>query len=250
MRRPALQSRGRIDFLLSRYSIGRSTQPNALVNFGIPFPELHRARFQLARQRLDAIFRYEQRVFELRRPFPIARGRGPIVRPGDGSRGTPFTNHGFNREGMSHSHDAIRLIVGVMQDVRCRVEGRTNAVAAKIADRTESTRHHVLFNDTADFLVFPSRLHNGTRRDPTVVRRLQQVGGGSVDGATVVGDDKHFRAVSVVAVEVDGNVEVDDIADGEGTVVRDAVANHFVDGSATGFGVAMIIQWRWIRAIL
>jgi hypothetical protein len=220
------------------------------MNFRIPFPKLDRARGRFPRQRLDPIFGNEKRVLKLRRSLAIARRGRPVIRPGDGPRGTAFTNHGFNGEGMSGRHDAVGLVVGIVQDIGRGVEGRSNAVAAKIADRTVSFRYHVLFNDPADFLVLAARLDDRAGGNPAVVGGLQQVGRFGIDRAAVVRDDKHFRTIAVIAVEVDGNVEVDNIADGEGTVVWNAVANHLVDGGATGLGVAVIIQWGRIRTIL
>lgn len=49
-------------------------------------PKLPRRRLELPGQRLDAVFRDEQRVLELRRSLAVACGRRPLVGPHDGVR--------------------------------------------------------------------------------------------------------------------------------------------------------------------
>ena len=57
------------------------------------------------------------------------------------------------------------------------------------------------------------------------------------EGADVVG----FVEVAVEAVVVEGDVEVDDVAFEEETLVGNAVADYFVDGCANGFGEVDVV---------
>lgn len=66
----------------------------------------------------------------------------------------------------------------------------------------------MIFNNGANiFVILPGR-HELTGLDPTIVRGLQQLFAGIVD----VARDKHFTAIAVVSIHVDGNVEIDNIA--------------------------------------
>lgn len=52
--------------------------------------------------------------------------------------------------------------------------------------------------------------------------------------------------VAVVAVVVEGNVDVEDVAVDEDALVGNAVANNFVDGGAYGFREVAVIQRRGV----
>lgn len=60
---------------------------------------------------------------------------------------------------------------------------------------------------------------------------------GARERADVVG----FVEVAVEAGVVEGDVEVDDVAFEEETLVGDAVADYFVDGGADGFGEVDVV---------
>lgn len=48
------------------------------------------------------------------------------------------------------------------------------------------------------------------------------------------------------AAVVDADVDVDDVAVFELTLIGDAVADYFVDGGADGFGEVAVIEWRGV----
>mmetsp|Transcript_33165 Transcript_33165/g.48630 ORF Transcript_33165/g.48630 Transcript_33165/m.48630 type:complete len:225 (-) Transcript_33165:652-1326(-) len=214
--------------LCNRRVLACCSRPNTLVNFTLLFPELNRARIQLPRQGLDTIFRDQQGVFKLRRPLAIHSCCRPLIRPSNSLRNS-LTNHGFNRKRMSRSHLAIRFVIGIMQNVRCGVKHTSNSMTAKVSDRGKTVWCHVIFNDTTYVFVISTGLNVIQGSNPTIVGDLKQLFGVVINFS----DTEHFRAVAMVPVEITCNVNVDDITLHKFAIVWDAVADNFIDGSAT-----------------
>lgn len=74
---------------------------------------------------------HEERVLELAGPAAVARGGRPVVGPVQHLVGA-FANHGLDCEGVAHRHDALRVVVAVVQNRRVRVENRPHPVPAKL----------------------------------------------------------------------------------------------------------------------
>eukprot|EP00586_Coscinodiscus_wailesii_P017350 CAMPEP_0172494754 /NCGR_PEP_ID=MMETSP1066-20121228/55572_1 /TAXON_ID=671091 /ORGANISM="Coscinodiscus wailesii, Strain CCMP2513" /LENGTH=113 /DNA_ID=CAMNT_0013265981 /DNA_START=434 /DNA_END=775 /DNA_ORIENTATION=- len=110
----------------------------------------------------------------------------------------------------------------------------------KILHGRETARRHVIFNNGANVLIIPSGRDEIHAFDPAVVRGLYQVPGRWRAVADVTYEE-HFGAVAVEAVEVAGNVNIDDFAEFEGAVVGYAVADNFVHGGAARFGEAAVV---------
>jgi len=68
------------------------------------------------------------------------------------------------------------------------------------------------------------------------------VGVGCCAGADVV----CFVEVPVVALVVEGYVDIDDVSILEGALVRDAVTDCFVDGGTNGFRKVAVVKWGWV----
>jgi hypothetical protein len=149
-------------------------------------------------------------------------------------------------KGMADRHLSIGFVVAVVQNIGIGVKGLTNSVTAKVAHRGKAPGHNVIFNNGSNILVVVAGLHKLTGRNPRVVRCLDQ-GLGLVVGFSC---HEHFTTVSVKAVQVYGNVQIDNVSFLQGSIVGNAVTNHFVDGCAAGFGKAVIIQGRRIRSSL
>jgi hypothetical protein len=135
-------------------------------------------------------------------------------------------------------HLTVGFVVAVVQNIGSGVKGLPDAVPAKVAHRGKAPGHNVIFNDRSNILVVVAGFHKLTGRDPRVVRGLEQ-------GSTLfVGfsRDEHFTAVSVKAIQVYGNVEIDNVSFLQSAIVRNAVTNHFVDTRATRLRKAVIIQ--------
>jgi hypothetical protein len=62
--------------------------------------------------------------------------------------------------------------------------------------------------------------------------------------------DKHFAAVAVEAVQVDGNVQIHNVTIFQLAIVGDTVANDFVHTRTTTFRKAVVVEGGWIGAPL
>lgn len=146
-------------------------------------------------------------MFKLGGSFAINGGGGPLIGPRE-RLGRSFADHGFNGESVSGGHLSIRFVVAIMQDVGIRVERTTDAVTAKITDRAQPAGSYVIFDDAANIFIIPTGKHELTRRNPTIVRGLQQMFGGIID---IVAHDEHFRTIAMIAIRIYGHINVDDI---------------------------------------
>ena len=133
-----------------------------------------------------------------------------------------------------------------MQNVGIRVKYLADAVSAKIPHGGVAEGGHVILDHAADFLVIDTGFHDLTRRDPAIVRGLQQLLGVFVD----LPSDEHLAAVAVVSVQVHGDVEVDDITILQPSIIGDSVTDHLVNARAAAFGEPVIIERRWVGAAL
>jgi hypothetical protein len=143
-------------------------------------------------------------------------------------------------------HLTVGFVVAVVQNIGIGVKGLPDAVPAKVAHRGKAPGHNVILDDRSNILVVVAGLHKLTGRNPRVVRGLEQ-GSGLFVGFS---RHEHFTAVSVKAIEVYGNVQIDNVSFLQGSIVGNAVTNHFVDGGAAGFGKAVVIQGRRVRSSL
>mmetsp|Transcript_2815 Transcript_2815/g.4579 ORF Transcript_2815/g.4579 Transcript_2815/m.4579 type:complete len:390 (+) Transcript_2815:31-1200(+) len=207
-------------------------------------PEEGRRGFQLARERLDAARRDEQRVLELGGASTVLGGGGPPVCPVDVLRGA-LADHRLDGEDVPHLHLA-RLVVLVVQDVGRRVKDLADPVAAEVGDRGVSVRLDVVLDDPTDTVVGLAWLAVGDGFLPAVVRDLDELLARLVDLA----HHKRLGAVAVVPVVVARDVDVDDVAVLELVRVRYAVADDLVDGGAARLGKAVVVERAGVRVAL
>ena len=129
-----------------------------------------------------------------------------------------------------------------MRNDEAGVEGLSHAVAGVVAHDSVVEALGVGLDDAADDVDLTARAN---RLDPTherVARAFDEEVGLFVDGA----DLEHGAGVSVDAVLVGGDVDVDDVPVSQGTVVGDAVADHLVDRGTDRLGEAHVSQARWV----
>lgn len=50
----------------------------------------------------------------------------------------------------------------------------------------------------------------------------------------------------MVALVEDGDVDVEDVTVDEQTLIRNSVADNFVNGSTAGLGEVVVVQRRWV----
>ena len=219
-----LLCRGRLllQFLHSLYCRRCRSKPNPAVHLALLLPPLDGRCFNLPRQSLHPVRRHEQSVLKLRRSLPIGRRGGPIVRPRE-ALGRPLADHGLDREGVSRGHPAVGLRIAVVEYVGVGVKDRPDAVAAELLHRGEAAGDDVILDDGPDVLVVVAWFDEVHRLDPTIVRGLDEIPPGLIGLA----GHEHLRTVSVIPVQVARDVDVDDIALGQFSVVGDAVANDW-----------------------
>ena len=98
----------------------------------------------------------------------------------------------------------------------------------------------VLLDDAARLAEQHSRFHELDGLVEAFAARLDDADGvwiGEGFGAYIVG----FVEVAVEAAVIEGYVEVDDVAVLQDALVRDAVADGFVDGDGDGFGEVNVV---------
>ena len=178
-------------------------------------------------------------MFKLRRATPILRNTRPIIRPRL-ILIRPQTNHGFNRKrhpGLRHAH---RLILRIMRHIRRAMKQTIHPMAAVCFDDAATSTFGVFFNHGA-------RVAESHARFDELDGFVEAFAGGfdDADGGRVrAGKWAYvvcFVEVTVEAVVVEGDVEVDDVAFEEDALVGDAVADYFVDGCADGFGKVDVV---------
>ena len=112
-------------------------------------------------------------------------------------------------------------------------------MAAELAHHRKALRVSIFVHRGAHIAQQPPRLH----RSKACLQRLL---GFLHQAALLVGhlaDAEHARGVGIVAIQDGGAVDVDDITVFQHIVGRrDAVADHFVDGRADAFRIALVIK--------
>ena len=120
------------------------------------------------------------------------------------------------------------------------MEEIVDAVAAVCFNDAAVLAFSVFFDDGARVAEGHARFDEGDGLVEAFAGGFDDADGGGVgagEGADVVG----FVEVAVEAGVVEGDVEVDDVAFEEETLVGDAVADYFVDGGADGFGEVDVV---------
>lgn len=181
-------------------------------------------------------------------PRPVNGRVRPIIRPVH-LFGLPQSKDRLDRERHPGLARANRLVLAVVGDPRGRVEVGVDAVPAPGRDDVAVPRLGVLLDGVAELAERGTRLHEldglvqalaGRLDDPHVVG----VGLGSV--ADVVG----LVEVGVVAFVVDGDVEVENIAVQEDSLVGDSVADDLVGRGAKRLGEVVVVERRRVRLLV
>lgn len=181
------------------------------------------------------------RLTKLRRPLPICRRTSPVVRPCLVPV-RPQIYHRLDRKAHALLCLPNCLVVLVMWDVRRAMEQAVNAVAHVSLDDVALLRLGVLIDRGTKVAEEDAWLDH---RDGVV-----QAGARCLDDTHGVGVVTGFLAdivglveIAVVAVVVEGDINVEDIAVNEGSLVGDAVADNFVDRGTYGFREVTVVQW-------
>lgn len=147
---------------------------------------------------------------------------------------------------MPSSHLTIWFAVSVMQNVWVGVKDRSNSVTTKVSDGRKASFHNNVFNDTTDILVVVARFAKLHGRYPAIICCLQQFLGSLIRFAS----NKHFRAVTVVAIQVARNVEIDQVAFIELAIIWNAMADYLIDRGTARFGKSVVVERGWVSTSL
>lgn len=181
---------------------------------------------------------------KLRSLLAINRRARPVIGPGDIAV-LAQRNHGLNRKshaGLALSH---RLVLGVVGDVGRAVEQRVDAVAAVRADDAAVPLLCNLFDNVAKLADERARLDGGDGGVEAVAGSFHNADRVRV-GLGAVADVVRLVEVAVVALEEEGDVDVEDVAVEEHALVGDAVADDLVEGCAYGLGEVVVVQGRGV----
>ena len=174
--------------------------------------------------------------------------------PVDGDRGPPVVpqhvapvaqgDHGLDGERHARLHDRAGRGSCVVGDLQVGVELLADAVAHEVAHHPEPVGLGVVLDGRADVGHRPPRPHRGDAQVEALPGDLHQPAGRVVDRP----HQERGAGVAVDAVEVDGDVEVDDVAVDQGAVVGDAVADDLVHRRAQRLGEAVVVERAGVGA--
>ncbi len=188
-------------------------------------------------QNIDAVSGDYHGVFELGGALAVAGDDGPVVFPHvpfDGAEG----EHGFDGEDHAFFDDGV---VGrgcvVVGDDEAGVEFAADPVAGEVAHDAVAEAGGVFFDDAADDVDFAAGAHGFHGPVEGFFGALNQQTGFFVD----VADEQGAVGVAVHAVEVGGDIQVEDVAVFEHGGVGDSVADDFVEGGADALGEAAVV---------
>ncbi len=196
-----------------------------------------------AREHVDTIVGDEHGVLELGRPFAVGGHGCPVVVPHlvlPGAEG----DHRLDREDHARLHDHVVTSVVVVQHLNVGVELLTDAVADERPHHAVFVLVGVFFDGSANVGERAIGLHGLDALPHAFFGHADELSVGLVDLA----DEEGGVGVAVHAVEVAGDVEVDDVAGAQNGRVWDAVADHFVDRGAHAFRVAVVVEWARVGA--
>lgn len=165
---------------------------------------------------------------KLSRQLAINSCAGPVVRPRNVSV-LAQGNHGFNSKGHSRLAFADCLVLGVVWDIGRAVEQLADSVAAVGSDDTAVLLLGVLLDDVSKLPDQGTGLHSLDGLLQALSCRLDDTDGVRVRLGPVT-NVICLVQIGMVAFVVEGNVDVENIAVEENTLIGDTVADDFVDG--------------------
>jgi len=163
---------------------------------------------------------------ELGSELPIDGGSGPVVWPRHISI-LAQSNHRFYCESHARFRLAGRLALGIVGNARGAMEEPVDAVAAICSYCAASLGFCIFLDNVAEFSQQNTRLDGLDSKIEALSRRLHHPDGIRIR-LCLVSNVVCFVEVPVEALVVKGNVDVEDIAIHEHTLIGNAVADDFV----------------------
>lgn len=169
----------------------------------------------------------------------------PVIGPGDISV-LSKSNHGLNSKSHTRLALADSLVLGVVRDVRRAVEKLANSVATVGSNNTAVVLLGVLLDNVAKLSDQCTRLDSLDGLIQALSRCLNHANGIRVSLGLVT-NVVSLVQVGVISLVIQRNIDVEDIAVEENTLIRNAVADDFVDGCTARLWEVVVVQWRGVR---
>lgn len=166
-------------------------------------------------------------MLELGGEGSVGRGAGPVIGPGTIAVGT-LVDHGLDCEAHTGLGNTDGLVLRVVRNVRSAVEQLVDTVTAVALDHTAVPGLGVLLDHIARVAEQHARLHQLNRLVQALTRRLNHAHRIGV-GLGLVTDIVGLVDVSVETVVIQSNVNVDNVAVLEGSLVGNTMADNLVD---------------------
>lgn len=199
------------------------------------------------RENLWTFLGHQDRVLELSGEAAVLGADGPAVGLIDFGFPIPFIEHRFDRQAGTGTNDRFaRLQIGKVRDAGLLVETTADSVTLELADNLVVLLLREAIDRSSDVDDSAERL-DGVDADPqSIERRLNEAFGVRSDFA----DQERFGRVAMPAVDDARQVDVHDVAALQNVVVRDAMADDFIDASTNGIWIAVVTEARRRVAVL
>jgi hypothetical protein len=175
-------------------------------------------------------------MLKLSRPSTVAGGGCPGVLPNHVFV-CAFVNHRLDRENVSRPHKANGLVASVVRNLRCLMEETAHTMALIVSNDAVAFGLCDFGDDVADFSIHGTRFTNFDCFHQALISCVNQSNTCVVHLAHAI----CFVEVSMKAILVATDVQVDNVALLKWPGVRDAVADDFVDGGAAASGELVVV---------
>jgi hypothetical protein len=187
---------------------------------------------------------FQTRLTKLSCQLSIDSGAGPVVRPSNISV-LAQSNHGLNGEGHSGLALSNSLVLGVVRDVGRTMEKLADSVATVSSDNAAVVLLGMLLNNVTKFSDQSAGLNGLDRLIQALSCRLNHTNSIGV-GLGLVSNVISLVQIGVVSFMVQGNIDVENIAIKQNALVRNTVADDFVNGRAARLGEVVVVQRRGV----
>jgi len=141
-------------------------------------------------------------------------------------------DHRLDRKGHAGNHDGFNVVV-MVGNFRRLMKGNANAVPDELIDDGAIARGGVIFDRLSDLPDWDAWLADGD----SALEAFKA----NIDDALFLfrggADDHHAGGIAEKSVDDAGSVDVEDVPFLKRPLVGDAVADHFIERGADGFGV-------------
>jgi len=187
---------------------------------------------------------FQMRLTKLSCQLSIDSSAGPVVRPSNISV-LAQSNHGLNGEGHPGLALSNSLVLGVVRDVGRTMEKLADSVATVSSDNAAVVLLGMLLNNVTKFSDQSAGLNGLDRLIQALSCRLNHTNSIGV-GLGFVSNVISLVQIGVVSFMVQGNIDVENITVKQNALVRNTVADDFVNGRAARLGEVVVVQRRGV----